>query len=138
MADTAYDFCQGIASGSDKWESEDQAQYEHFNPRVKTVREVHRKEPTLPQTKNSVVTESNSPPKVPVTNDLGQTRLVHDVMEKTAYFCFENQSVDEAWGIMRENDLQYLLVLDKNMRIVSTVRMKDLMLGEEDRPQSGG
>ena len=30
----------GIASGSEKWESEDQAQYEDCNPGVKPVREV--------------------------------------------------------------------------------------------------
>ena len=34
---------------------------------------------------------------------------------------------------MREHDLPYLLVLHKNMRIVDTVRMRDLMLGDEDR-----
>ena len=99
-------FAMGIARGSDKWESEDQAQYEHFNPRVKTVREVHRKDPTLPQTKNSAVTESKSPLKVAVADDLGKTNLVHSVMEKKAYFCFENQSVAEARRIMREKDLQ--------------------------------
>jgi hypothetical protein len=32
----------------------------------------------------------------------------------------------------------YLLVLDKNLRIVGMVRMRDLMLGDEDRPHSGG
>ena len=104
----------------------------------KTVREVHRKEPTLPQTKDSAVTESKSPPKVAVADDLGKTKLVHSVIEKRAYFCFENQSVDEARRIMHENDLQYLLVLDRNLRIVGIVRMGDLMLGDEDCPQSGG
>jgi hypothetical protein len=131
-------FAAGIAGGSDKWGLEDQAQYEHFNPRVKTVREVYRKEPTPPQTKDSSLTESKSPPKAAVSDDLGETKLVHGVMEKTAYYCFENQSVDEARKIMREHDLQYLLVLDKNMRIVGTVRMRDLMLGDEDHPHSGG
>ena len=33
---------------------------------------------------------------------------------------------------MREHDLPHLLVLDKNMRIVDTVRMRDLTLGDED------
>jgi len=56
---------------------------------------------------------------------------------RQAHYCFENQSVDEARRIMREHDLPYLLVLDKNLRIVGTVRMRDLMLGDEDRPQSG-
>lgn len=128
----------GIASGSGKWELEDQAQYEHFNPHVKPVREVYRTEPTLLQTKDSAVTVDKKPEKVAASDDLGKTKFVHGVMVKEAYYCLESQSVDEARRIMREHDLQYLLVLDKNMRIVGTVRMKDVMLGDEDRPQSGG
>jgi CBS domain-containing protein len=105
--------------------SEDQARYEHFNPRVKPLQEVHRKEPTPLPTKDSAL----------VTLD-GPEKLVQSLMERRAYYCFESQSVDEARRIMREHDLQYLLVLDNKRRIVGTVRMSDL--GEEDPPQSEG
>ena len=86
----------GLAGGGGKSELEDQAQYEHFNPRVKPVREVHRKEPTPLQTKHSAVTVDKKPEKVVVPDDLGKTKSVHGLMEKQAYYCFENQSVDEA------------------------------------------
>ena len=133
-------FVGGFAGAGGKSELEDKAQYENFNPRVKTVREVHRKEATPPQTKDSVVTKSKSPQKIAVCYDSGKTKLVGSVMEKKAYYCFENQSVDDARRITCEHHLQYLLVLDKNMRIVGTVRMKDLMPGDEEPPQtnSGG
>ena len=43
-------------------------------------------------------------------------------MEKQAYYCRENQSMDEALRIMREHGLQYLPVVDSNLRIVGVVR----------------
>ena len=48
-------------------------------------------------------------------------------MEKQAYYCREDQSVDEAQKIMREHGLQYLPVVDSNLRIVGVVRMKDVI-----------
>jgi hypothetical protein len=71
----------GIAQGSQTWESED------------LVREVHRKQPTPLQTKDSAVTVDKKPEKAAVSDDLGKTKFVHDVMEKQAYYCRENQSV---------------------------------------------
>jgi CBS-domain-containing membrane protein len=47
-------------------------------------------------------------------------------MLEKAYYCFENQSVDEAREIMREHDLQYLPVVDENMRIIGVVALSDL------------
>jgi CBS-domain-containing membrane protein len=71
-------------------------------------------------------------PEVP--DDLDKTKPVIGVMVKRAFYCFEDQSVDEARRIMREQNLPYLLVLDRNMRIVGVVRMRDP--GDEDHPQS--
>ena len=122
-------FAAGIASGSGKSKFEDQAQYEHFNPPVKPVGE----EPTPLPTKDTV---DKKPEKAAVPDDLDKPKPVIDVMVKKVFYCFENQSEDEARRIMREHDLPYLLVLDRNMRIVGMVRMRDL--GDEDRPQSEG
>ena len=47
-------------------------------------------------------------------------------MLEKAYYCFENQSVDEAREIMREHDLEYLPVVDENMRIIGVVALSDL------------
>jgi CBS domain-containing protein len=45
---------------------------------------------------------------------------VRDVM-RPAYYCFENQPLDEARKIMRENKLAFLSVVDDEMRIVGKV-----------------
>jgi CBS domain-containing protein len=95
-------------------------------------------EPTPLPTKDSAVTVDKKPEKVAVSDDLDKPKPVIDVMVKKVFYCFENQSEDEARRIMREHDLPYLLVLDRNMRMVGMVRMRDLMLGDGDRPESRG
>ncbi len=106
----------GIAQGSQTWEMEDQPY------RFKPVRKVDRKQPTPPQTKDSAVTVDKKPDKDAVSDDLGKTKLVHSVMEKQAHYCREDQSVEEAQRIMREHGLQYLPVVDSNLRIVGVLR----------------
>ena len=51
---------------------------------------------------------------------------VSGIMVKKAYYCFEHQSVDEAREIMREHHLQYLPVVDDNMRVIGMVALRDL------------
>ena len=97
-----------IASGTDKWESEDQAQYQQFNPRVKLVRERLTRE--VPRKSGCVLGEE-----------------VFIVMEEKVFFCFEYQSQDDARRIMREHQVPYLIVLDKQLRVAGTVWMEDLM-----------
>jgi CBS domain-containing protein len=55
-----------------------------------------------------------------------ETTSVRGIMLEKAYYCFENQSVDEAREIMREHDLEYLPVVDENMRIIGVVALSDL------------
>jgi CBS domain-containing protein len=55
-----------------------------------------------------------------------ETTSVRGIMSKKTYFCFENQSVGEAREIMREHHLQYLPVVDENMRILGIVARSDL------------
>ena len=115
----------GICQGSPSWESEDFP--------IKPVREVHRKQPTPLQTKDSAVTVDKKPEKVAVSDDLDKPKSVIAVMVKKVFYCFESQPVDEARRIMRKHDLPYLLVLDKNMRIVGMV----LPLFRSDRRLTG-
>jgi CBS domain-containing protein len=132
-------FAAAIASGSDKWESEDQIQYGGYEPRVKAVREVRRKEPTV-QTTKTTVTVANSPGNAAVpSHHPCETTLVRSVMVKTPYYCRENQSDEEALEIMRELDLPCLPVLDSNLRVVGMVRLIDLMRSKEQKypPPSG-
>ena len=55
-----------------------------------------------------------------------KTTLVREIMVKKAYYCFENQALDEARKIMRKHHLQYLSVVDANMRVIGIVALKDL------------
>jgi CBS domain-containing protein len=55
-----------------------------------------------------------------------ETALVRGIMVKKAYYCLENQSLDEAREIMREHHLDYLPVVDENMRVIGIVALRDL------------
>jgi CBS domain-containing protein len=55
-----------------------------------------------------------------------ETALVREIMLKKAYYCFENQSVDEAREIMCEHHLDYLPVVDDDMRVMGIVALRDL------------
>jgi CBS domain-containing protein len=113
--------------------SEDDVEYEWFNPWVRRTRKVHRKEPIPLQATKTTVTEAKSPEKAAVSShDPGKT-LVSSVMVKTPYYCRENQSDEEALKIMRELNLPCLPVLDNNLRVVGVVRLIDLMLSEEQK-----
>jgi CBS domain-containing protein len=59
--------------------------------------------------------------------------LVSGIMVKKAYSCSEHQSVDEAREIMREHHLQYLPVVDGNMRVVGMVALRELAAIEQRR-----
>ena len=62
-----------------------------------------------------------------------ETALVSGIMVKEAYYCFEHQSADQAREIMREHHLQYLPVVDGNMRVVGMVALRDLAAIEQRR-----
>jgi CBS domain-containing protein len=55
-----------------------------------------------------------------------ETALVREIMVKKAFYCFENQSVDEAREIMCEHHLDYLPVVDDDMRVMGIVALRDL------------
>jgi CBS domain-containing protein len=57
-----------------------------------------------------------------------ETTLVRGIMVKQISYCFEHQSVDEAQDIMRKQDLQYLPVVDGNMRVIGMVGLRDLVV----------
>jgi CBS domain-containing protein len=55
-----------------------------------------------------------------------ETTLVRGIMSRKAYYCSESQTLDEAREIMRKHDLQYLPVVDDNMRVIGVVALSDL------------
>lgn len=52
-----------------------------------------------------------------------ETTLVRGSMVKKLYYCFENQSLQEAREIMRHNHLLHLPVVDENLRIIGIVAL---------------
>jgi CBS domain-containing protein len=119
--------------------SEDDAEYEWFNPSVRRARKLHRREPTALQATKTTMTVVKSPEKAADSHNPGEMTLVKSVMVKTRYYCRENQSDEEALKIMLDLGLPYLPVLDSNLRVVGVVSMRDLMRSKEqkDFPQSG-
>jgi CBS domain-containing protein len=55
-----------------------------------------------------------------------ETTLVRGSMIKKLYYCFENQSLQEAREIMRDNHLLQLPVVDENLRIIGIVALNDV------------
>ena len=64
-----------------------------------------------------------------------KTALVREIMVKKTYFCFENQSLDEAREIMCDHHLDYLPVVDGNMRVMGIVALRDLPTTETPAPK---
>ena len=55
-----------------------------------------------------------------------ETTFVRGIMSRKAYYCSENQTLDEAREIMHEHNLQYLPVVDEEMRVIGVVALSDL------------
>jgi CBS domain-containing protein len=64
-----------------------------------------------------------------------KTAIVREIMVKKTYFCFENQSLGEAREIMCDHHLDYLPVVDGNMRILGIVALTDLPATETPAPK---
>jgi CBS domain-containing protein len=62
-----------------------------------------------------------------------ETALVRGIMVKKVYYCFEHQSADEAREIMCEHNLQYLPVVDEDMRVMGMVALRDLAAIEQQQ-----
>ena len=58
------------------------------------------------------------------------TTLVRGIMSKKIYYCFVDQSLDEARKIIADHRIQYLPVVDKEMRVIGVVTKADLALAE--------
>jgi CBS domain-containing protein len=67
-----------------------------------------------------------------------KTAIVREIMVKKTYFCFENQSLDEARETMCDHHLDYLPVLDGTMRVVGIVALADLPTTEKTAPKRRG
>jgi CBS domain-containing protein len=61
-------------------------------------------------------------------NRLGGTTSVRDVMSEHVYYCFEDDDLEQAAGIMAEHQVRRLPVLNRNKRLVGIVALADLAL----------
>jgi CBS domain-containing protein len=55
-----------------------------------------------------------------------RTTLVRGSMVKKMYYCFEDQSLEEARELMRRHHLLHLPVVDKDLRIIGVVALSDV------------
>ena len=55
-----------------------------------------------------------------------QTTLVRGSMVKKMYYCLEDQSLEEARELMRRHHLLHLPVVDKDLRIIGVLALKDV------------
>lgn len=65
---------------------------------------------------------------------LGQ---VQDVMTREVVFCFEDQDVQEAAQLMKENQIRRLVVLNRDKRLVGIVSLGDLAVETGDEHLAG-
>jgi CBS domain-containing protein len=65
------------------------------------------------------------------------TTRVEDVMTPCLHFCFEDQDITEAAGLMKEKQIRRLPVLDRNKRLVGIVSLGDLAVESRDDALSG-
>jgi hypothetical protein len=68
--------------------------------------------------------------RLPALAMIQKPHLFAKSWEKKTYFCFENQSLDEAREIMCDHHLDYLPVVDGNMRVLGMVALRDLPGGK--------
>jgi CBS domain-containing protein len=60
-----------------------------------------------------------------------ETTPVRGIMAQKAHYCFEDQSIREAREIMRDHHVEYLPVVDHDMRVIGMVSLRDLAATEQ-------
>ena len=56
-----------------------------------------------------------------------------DVMSKGIFYCFEDEPIEKAAGVMREREVHHLPVLNRRKRMVGLVSLGDLALKADQR-----
>jgi CBS domain-containing protein len=62
---------------------------------------------------------------------------VRDVMSTVVFFCYEEESLEEAGKIMKLNQVHRLIVMDHNKRITGILSLGDLILKSGDDVLAG-
>lgn len=56
----------------------------------------------------------------------GGNTTVRDVMSERVYYCFEDDEIDQAAGVMAEHQVHRLPILNRDKRLVGIVALADL------------
>ena len=67
-----------------------------------------------------------------------KTTQVKDIQTPEIIYCFDDQEVEEAARLMRENQVRRLVVLDRDKRLVGIVSLGDLAVETGNKKLSGG
>ncbi len=68
--------------------------------------------------------------------DIHETK-VRDIMTPAVVFCQQDQPVEHAAHLMRENQIRRLVVLDENKRLIGIVSLGDLAVDTDDEQLAG-
>lgn len=66
-----------------------------------------------------------------------RTARIRDVMTPNIIYCFEDQDVEEAAQLMKENQIRRLVVLNQDKRLVGIVSLADLAVDGHDEMLAG-
>jgi CBS domain-containing protein len=66
-----------------------------------------------------------------------RTALVRDVMTPSVVYCFEDEDVEEAARLMKDNQVRRLVVLNRDKRLVGIVSLGDLAVDTGDEHLAG-
>lgn len=78
-----------------------------------------------------MVTDRDIVARAVAENRMPSNTAVRDVMSEGIYYCFEDDSVDQASEIMGEHQVRRLAVLNRAKRLVGIVSLGDLARQEE-------
>lgn len=57
-----------------------------------------------------------------------------DVMSPNLFYCFEDQTLEEAVKLMEQNKVRRLAVLNRDKRLTGVISLSDIALAEENAP----
>jgi CBS domain-containing protein len=66
-----------------------------------------------------------------------KTTKVEDVLTPDVIYCFEDQDVQEAARLMKENQIRRLVVLNRDKRLVGIISLGDLAVETGDEQLTG-
>jgi predicted transcriptional regulator len=87
---------------------------------AKRMREMHTKTWPVAEDRTLVGVVEDTQPDVTMGSHGHDPKSwrVSEIMHRDAIFCYEDESCIQAWKLMEEHDLNYIPVVDREMRIV--------------------